>query len=92
MLARTSRIATSRLTQFSSQFSRKANTMATLHTKQKLNTGAEIRTSRPDPTFQDPPLTITTAAVGFGTWQDAGAQEAAVTEALKAGTLPSQSN
>ncbi|MCJ1461508.1 hypothetical protein MMC07_000105 [Pseudocyphellaria aurata] len=41
--------------------------MATLDTKFKLNTGAEI------------------PAVGFGTWQDADAQEDAVTEALKAG-------
>ena len=30
-------------------------------------------------------LTYPIAAVGFGTWQDADAQEAAVTEALKAG-------
>ncbi|MCJ1252424.1 hypothetical protein MMC24_000230 [Lignoscripta atroalba] len=41
--------------------------MATLNTKFKLNTGAEI------------------PAIGFGTWQDAHAQEDAVTEALKAG-------
>ncbi|MCJ1271375.1 hypothetical protein MMC22_011275 [Lobaria immixta] len=41
--------------------------MATLDTRFKLNTGAEI------------------PAVGFGTWQDADAQEDAVTEALKAG-------
>lgn len=72
MFVRTSKIASSRLTQLSTrcssnQFSRKASTMASLHTKQKLNTGAEI------------------PAVGFGTWQDAGAQEDAVTEALKAG-------
>ncbi|KAL8746165.1 MAG: hypothetical protein Q9190_001776 [Brigantiaea leucoxantha] len=41
--------------------------MATLNTKLKLNTGAEI------------------PAVGFGTWQDKDAQEAAVAECLKAG-------
>lgn len=28
---------------------------------------------------------FSSAAIGFGTWQDADAQEAAVTEALKAG-------
>lgn len=75
MFARTSRTASSRITQLSThlsaQFSNKlyckASSMATLHTKQKLNTGAEI------------------PAVGFGTWQDAAAQEDAVTEALKAG-------
>ena len=32
-----------------------------------------------------PLLTTAAAAVGFGTWQDADAQEDAVTEALKAG-------
>ena len=59
--------------------------MATLHTKQKLNTGAEIREIPQNLTHQRTSLTTLTAAVGFGTWQDAGAQEAAVTEALKAG-------
>ncbi|KAJ5684687.1 uncharacterized protein N7477_001032 [Penicillium maclennaniae] len=38
-----------------------------MHTKFKLNTGAEI------------------PAIGFGTWQDAESQEAAVGEAIKAG-------
>ena len=51
MFARTSKIASSRLTQLSTQFpnqvSRKASTMATLHTKQTLNTGAEIRVIPP---------------------------------------------
>ena len=48
MLERASKIAASRLIQLSvqipTQFSRKANTIATQHTKFKLNTGAEIRT------------------------------------------------
>lgn len=39
----------------------------------------------PGPHVNAPLLTNFTAAVGFGTWQDAGAQEDAVTEALKAG-------
>lgn len=59
MLSQTSRIASSRLTQLSIQFStrffRKVNTMATLNTKLKLNTGAEIRTISPDLTHQSDP-------------------------------------
>ncbi|KAL2043466.1 hypothetical protein N7G274_003773 [Stereocaulon virgatum] len=42
MLSRASKIASSRLTHFSSQFTPQARTMATLHTKLPLNTGAEI--------------------------------------------------
>lgn len=60
MLSQTSRIASTRLTQlsiqFSTRFSRKINTMATLNTKLKLNTGAEIRTISPDLTHQSDPF------------------------------------
>ena len=61
-------------------------TMATLNTKFKLNTGAEIREFPLTPhIWFRILLTLLPAAIGFGTWQDADAQEDAVTEALKAG-------
>ena len=91
MFAHTTKITSLRLTQISThlsnQFSRRGSTMATLHTKQKLNTGAEIRTLPSDVSHQYSrhQLIRVTAAIGFGTWQDAAAQEDAVTEALKAG-------
>ena len=43
MLSRSLRTATSRLNQLASQTTPRARTMATLHTKLPLNTGASIR-------------------------------------------------
>lgn len=69
MLARAQKIANSRLSQFANQVGYLTGT----RTMATLNTQLPLNTGAKIP------------AVGFGTWQDADAQEAAVTEALKAG-------
>ena len=85
MFSRTSKFASQRLNQLVSHLLPQTRTMSTLNTKLPLNTGAEIRKFGQLAIQMMRTHVSILAAVGFGTWQDAGAQEEAVLHALKAG-------